>query len=266
MSTPSASDLYSRGELATALDALTTAVKSNPRDMEARGFLAELLCVRGELDRADAQLDAMAKLDAGASPGLTLFRQLIRAERWRHEVHRQGRAPHLLAAPSSAVRASLQALAELRAGDVAAATRTLHAAEEQRSKPQGQCDGAAFDDFRDLDDVCAGVLEILTSTGKCIWAPLEAIASIQFDKPLRPRDLLWRPADVSVRGGPDGKVFVPTTYAPTRGEPDDAARLGRRTDWIGADGELMTGVGLRTFLVGERALTSLEFDSIEFAG
>lgn len=266
MSTPSASDLYARGNLSAALDALTSAVKSNPRDMEARGFLAELLCVRGELDRADAQLDAMAKLDAGASPGIALFRQLIRAERWRHEVHRQGRAPEVLAAPSPAVRAALQALAELRAGDGAAATKTVQAAEEQRTRPQGKCDGAPFDDLRDLDDVCSGVLELLTSTGKCIWAPFETIVSIQFDKPLRPRDLLWRPADVSIRGGPDGKVFVPLTYAPTRGEPDDAARLGRSTDWLGAEGEIMTGVGLRTFLVGDKALTALEFDSLEFSG
>jgi type VI secretion system protein ImpE len=261
---PNASDFYARGELDNAIGAVTLEVKAAPRDFDKRGFLAELLAIRGELDRSDAQLDAMAKLDTGASPGLALFRQLIRAERTRAEVHRQGRAPELLAAPTETVRNALHALTLLRTGDLAGAAQAVEQLEEKRPKLSGVCDGDKFDDFRDLDDICAGVLEVLTSTGKLMWVPFDSIASIVFDKPARPRDLLWRPAEVSVRGGPDGKVYVPTTYAPTRGEADDAARLGRRTDWLGGEGEPVTGVGLRTFLVGETPKTVLEITSVEF--
>ncbi len=261
----SASDFYARGQLDAAIDAITQEVKKNPRDFDARGFLTELLCVKGELDRADAQLEALAKLDSAASPGLALYRQLIRAERTRQEVHRQGRAPEFLSAPSASVRASLQALTLLRAGDGAAAAECVEQAEAARPRCTGTCDGVPFSDLRDLDDVCAGVLEVLTSTGKLIWAPFESIASIVFDKPVRPRDLLWRPAEVSVRGGPDGKVYVPTTYAPVRGEVDDAARLGRRTDWIGGESEPVTGVGLRTFVFDETPRTVLEVSEIVFS-
>ncbi len=263
---PTASDFYVRGELDNAIHAVTLEVKAAPRDFDKRGFLAELLAIRGELDRADAQLDAMAKLDTGASPGLALFRQLLRAERTRIEVHRQGRAPELLAPATPAVRAALQALTLLRAGDAAGAAQAAEQFEQERPKVTGTCDGVKFDDFRDLDDICAGVLEVLTSTGKLMWLPFESIASIAFDKPARPRDLLWRPAEVSVRGGPDGKVYVPATYAPTRGESDDAARLGRRTDWLGGESEPVTGVGLRTFLVGEETKTVLEIANLEFNG
>jgi type VI secretion system protein ImpE len=262
----SASDFYARGELDAAIDALTQEVKKNVRDFDKRGFLAELLCVKGELDRADAQLEAMAKLDSAASPGLALFRQLIRAERTRQEVHRSGRAPEFLAAPSAALRSSLQALTLLRAGDMAGAATCVEEAEAARPRCAGTCDGASFADVRDLDDICAGALEVLTSTGKLMWVPFENIASIVFDKPARPRDLLWRPAEVSVRGGPDGKVYVPTTYAPARGEPDNAARLGRRTDWIGGENEPVTGLGLRTFVFDETPRTVLEVREITFAG
>jgi type VI secretion system protein ImpE len=70
---------------------------------------------------------------------------------------------------------------------------------------------------------------------------------------------------MDVRGGPEGKVFLPTVYAFDGEEMDDAARLGRRTDWVqlGDDGAVR-GVGLRTFLVGEEALTVLEIGEVEF--
>lgn len=265
-SAPSASDFYARGQLDAAIEAVTQEVKKSPRDFDVRGFLTELLCIKGELDRADAQLEALSKLDSAASPGLALYRQLIRAERTRQEVHRQGRAPEFLAAPGPAVRSSLQALTLLRAGDGAAAAECIEQAEAARVRCAGTCDGAPFTDLRDLDDVCAGVLEVLTSTGKLMWVPFESIAGIVFDKPVRPRDLLWRPAEVSVRGGPDGKVYVPTTYAPVRGEVDDAARLGRRTDWIGGENEPVTGVGLRTFVFDETPRTVLEVREIVFNG
>src|SRR5262249_37023220 len=96
------------------------------------------------------------------------------------------------------------------------------------------------------------------------WVPLERVASCEFDAPARPLDLLWRPASLSVRGGPDGRVFVAAIYA-NHGTPrDDLARLGRRTDWIGGEGEPVRGVGLRTLLVGDEARTILEIRSLEF--
>ena len=254
---------YSQGKLSEAVALAVEEVKRAPTDADKRSFLAELLCIAGELERADLQLDAIAKTTTGASPGLPLMRQLVRAERARQEFHSQGRLPEFLGKPTAALELALKASIAIREGRLGEAAGLLDQAEEARPKTKGRANGKAFDDLRDCDDLCAGVLEVLTSTGKFYWVPLERVAKLALEKPARPLDLLWRPATISVRGGPDGRVFLPAIYASHGLASDDLARLGRRTDWIGAEGEPVRGVGLKSFLVGDDLLTLLELESLE---
>ena len=58
-----------------------------------RGFLAELLCFDGSLERADKMLDLIGSQDPQAALGLALFRQQIRAEMARREFFGDGRVP-----------------------------------------------------------------------------------------------------------------------------------------------------------------------------
>ncbi len=255
-------ELYSAGKLTEAIAAAVEDVKKAPTDLDRRSFLAELLCVNGELERADAQLDAIAKTTSGASPGLPLLRQLVRAERARVEFHSHGRVPELLVTPTPWIELALQASIAIREGRLSEAAKLLDLAEEKRVKPHGKLNGKPFDDLRDCDDLTAGVLEVLTSTGKYYWVPFENVAALEFEKPARPIDLLWRPAGLSVRGGPDGRVFVAMIYASHAVVQDDGSRMGRHTDWVGAKGEPVRGLGLRTWLAGEDALTLLEIEKL----
>lgn len=258
-----AKDLYREGKLTEAVARQNEAVRSKPSDVRERSFLGELLCLAGNLERADAQFETIEKLEPKSGPTVALYRQLIRAEKTRQEVHKDGRVPDFLGDPPEHVRLRLEASVALRAGDAAEAARLAGRAEEARPSVAGRCDGAAFDDFRDLDDLLGGTLEVLTSTGRLLWIPVERVVSIECDAPAQPLDLLWRPALMEVRDGPDGKVFLPAVYVCEEGL-DDRARLARSTDWIDAGGDLVRGVGLRTFLVGEEARTLLELGRLDF--
>jgi type VI secretion system protein ImpE len=151
---------------------------------------------------------------------------------------------------------------ELRAGRPAEAVKLLDEAEEKRVPLHGVCDGAPFDDLRDLDDLTADVFEVLTSTGKSYWIPFERVVSIEFRAPARPRDLLWRRAAMSVKDGPDGEVFIPAVYADPDGVAGDPAKLARVTEWRGGDGSPLRGVGHRTYLVGEEARPILDIRTL----
>jgi type VI secretion system protein ImpE len=260
-----AQDLYRAGKLGEAVAQQTEEVKKNPTDLGRRCFLAELLCLSGNLDRADAQLETISKMQQPPSPAIGLMRQLVRAEKTRQEVHFDGRAPEILVPLPPYAGLSLEAATALRAGDVASAARLAMEAEEQRPHLHGTCDGEPFDDFRDLDDLTAGFFEVLTSTGKYFWVPFESVISVEPDAPATPLDLLWRPVQMSVRGGPEGKVFLAAVYSGRGAGLDDAARLGRRTDWTQAsqDGPVR-GVGLRTFLVGEDTRSLFELGALAF--
>ena len=258
------SELFAAGDLTAAVVALTEQVKRNPTDQNSRGLLAELLCLAGELERADKQLEVLSNQDPEAAPALAVFRQVIRAELARSEFYEAGRVPEFLGAPSAPLKKHLEASILLREGKDAEAAQLLGEAEEARSHPAGVCNDTAFDDFRDLDDLNACYLEVLTSTGKYYWVPIENVESIEFHPPERPRDLLWRRALMNVADGPEGEVFIPAIYADPKGVGTDQSRLGRSTDWVQQEDSPVLGIGQRTFLVGEAAIPIMELKSVSF--
>jgi type VI secretion system protein ImpE len=256
-------ELYRAGKLGDAIAAMNEEVKKNPLDTARRGFLAELLCAAGNFERADKMLEALGVQEPLAVPTIALFRQCIRAEQARQQLWTDGRVPDLLGDATPVVRLLLEAVVATREGRAADALRLVAEAEEVRPKPKGTCDGKPFDDFRDLDDMTSAVFEVLTSTGKYFWIPVDRVESVEFRAPARPRDLLWRRAHMIVKDGPDGEVYVPAVYAGIA-EADESARLGRSTDWRGGDTSPVRGVGQRTLLVGEEARPILEITNLVF--
>jgi type VI secretion system protein ImpE len=171
-----------------------------------------------------------------------------------------------LGEPTESQRHSLAALVALRGNDAAEAARLSAAAEAARPRCAGTSDGVHFDDFRDADDLIAGSFEVLTTTGKYFWVPVERVASVEFHAPKRARDLLWRRASMSVNEGPDGDVYIPCTYAPPEGTSDPALLLGRATDWAGPESGPVRGIGQRTYLVGDGDATIMQLKSLIFGG
>ena len=259
-----AKECYQAGDLTGAAAAATEEVKQRPTDVARRLFLAELLCFTGELERADKQLDALGHQDPQTAMVVAMLRQLVRAEQARRDFFAEGRLPEFLEPPPAYLRLHLEASIRLREGRPDEAARLLDDAEQQRPHCAGTAGDAAFDDFRDIDDLTAPLLEVLTSTGKYYWIPVQRVELIEMRPPERPRDLLWRRAHVIVHGGPDGEVFLPSLYAGSSAEADDRLRLGHLTDWRGGDGSPNRGAGQRMFLVGEEAQGIMELETIAF--
>jgi type VI secretion system protein ImpE len=259
-----ANELFQAGRLQESIDAAIADVKKHPTDTGRRGFFCELLCFAGELERADKQLDLLSTQLPEAAMQVALFRQLVRADQARHDFYKSGRIPEFIGEPTAAQSLALKASIEVREGNMSAAVELLEQAEEARIKVSGTCDDIRFDDFRDLDDLTATAVEVLTSTGKYYWIAPERIESIEFNPIESPRDLLWRPANMSVNGGPDGVVYIPVIYGAAGKPQDESLQLGRATDWSGNEGEPILGTGQRTFLVGEEDRPMLTLTSIIF--
>jgi type VI secretion system protein ImpE len=260
--------LFRAGQLGPAIAAANAGVRRNPGELGGRVLLAELLLFAGNLDRADTILDAAATADPSSAVIVAEFRQLIRAETARRQCGRDGRVPEFLGEPTATLRAALAAHVALRAGDIEEATRQVGEAAAVRPRVSGVLchDGeeTAFDDFRDVDDLCAGFFEVLTTTGKYFWVPTERVASIGFHAPRRPRDLAWRRATISVTAGPDGEVYVPAIYDSLQPDLADDYRLGHATDWTGEESGPVRGMGQRVFLAGDDAHAIMELGELRF--
>ncbi len=264
-----AHELLNMGNLEEAIAAAKTLVKAAPKDLEHRWLLGELLILSGDYDRADAQFDTMMTLEPKAAVAVTPIRQLLRAEVARRQFYDEGRVPELLDGAGDAVRDRLEAFVLLREGKAIEAGAIVERAEVARPALPGMLtiggESKHFDDLRDLDDITADVLEVYTQTGKYYWVEMRQVERITFSPAKRPLDLLWREAQLAVKDAFDATVHIPAIYGTVTGI-DDAGRLGRRTEWIGNEGEAVVGVGRRCFVLnGDTELDVMEVESMEFS-
>ncbi len=257
----SASQLYQDGQLEEAIKAIQDEIKKNPTNTAKRGFLAELLCFAGELERADKQLDVIVSQEPEAAAGLAFWRQVIRAEQARQDFYSSGRAPHFIGEPTPMIENLIKASIAIRENSWQEAIDLVNAAEESKATIQVTCNGENAEDFRDLDDLNSGILEVMANNGKYYWIDFSQINHVEFMPPERPIDLLWRKAAIDVREGPEGEVFIPTIYSYTDGDP--LAKLGRKTEWSQDEDKPLRGIGMKAFLVGEEMKTIMEIDTLE---
>ena len=257
---------FNEGRLAEAIEAATAAVRERPTDLSSRNLLCELLCFRGELPRVDKQLETIALQNPELAMSVSLFRQLVRAELARQECYRQGRTPEVLREPTPLIRQMLALWLARREQDAVRADPLAAEIEAARPPAPGTHNGQPFTDFRDCHDPTSFFFEVLTSTGKYYWVPFDLVESVEFQRPTRPRELLWRPTQMVVTGGPDGMVFVPTLYAGSAESTDPDLQTGRQTDWVGREGGCISGIGRRLYLVGDQDLSILELGTLTFRG
>lgn len=252
---------FQAGRLSDAVASAISDVKSAPTDLGKRTVLAEMLCYTGDLERADKHLETLAQQNPELGPGVALFRQLIRAEQARRQFFEEGRVPEIVQEPSASLRARLEASVMIRDGDFGGARISLDQA-NAHPLPGGTVDDVPCEYLRDLDDLVADVFEVLTPNGKYYLIPMEQVISLEMRKPESPRELMWRPAEMTVRDGPEGEVYLPTLYHGSHKAEDDATKLGRATQWLDQGG-ITRGCGQRMLLVGEEARSILELNEMQ---
>jgi type VI secretion system protein ImpE len=260
-------ELYSVGKLKEAVAAATEAVKKAPSDAGARDVLTAMLLFAGDLERADKQLEALMPSEPKDAVGVAQYRQLVRAEQARQQFYTLGHPPSLLEPADERMRKVIEASILLREKRFKEAGKLLEEANEMRPMIKGTCNGKPFSGIRDLDDLLAGVFEVIAPNGKFYLVPMEKVESITFKveegKRLL-RDLLWRPAHMTVYDGPDGDVYFPAVYPGSHLLAEEAYGLGRMSDWKQAEeGAPFIGHGLRMLFVGEEEISFHEIKELE---
>ncbi|HEY9505632.1 MAG TPA: type VI secretion system accessory protein TagJ [Gemmatimonadales bacterium] len=229
-----AAKLYRTGRLDEAIEAIGLELREAPGDIRRRTFLFELLCLAGNYDRAEKQLDILARSGAEAEAGTLLYRGALHAERTRLEQFDTG----------------------------------LPAAETGPAAVSGSLNGRAFHDLRDADPRVGARLEVFAG-GQYLWIPLQHVASIRMEPPRRVRDLVWAPATVRVgpgmRGVELGEVLLPALTPYAWAHHDPLVRLGRVTEWDRLGDGREAPVGQKLLLVDDEAFPILELRELEVA-
>jgi type VI secretion system protein ImpE len=229
-----AAELFREGRLEEAIEALGAELRDQPADTRRRTFLFELLCFAGNFDRAEKQLDVLARAGPDAEAGTLLYRGALRAERTRQERFEDGSA---------------------RAGSEAAAV-------------SGSLNGRPFQALQDADPRVGARLEVFAG-GQYLWIPLEHVAGIRMEPPKRVRDLLWAPATIrtgpGMRGVELGEVLLPALAPFSWAHDDPLVRLGRVTAWQELPDGRTAPVGQKLLLVDDEEFPILEVRELDVA-
>lgn len=252
-----AEDRFRRGDLKGCLQALQDAVRKNPADGKLRIFLAQVLMVQGDWDRALNQLKITGEMEAGALPMMHAYSAAIHCERLRAEVFAGKRSPLVFGDPVDWIALQLQSLAMLGSGRDADAARLREQAFERAPATAGTINGEAFNWIADADSRIGPVLEVLLNEAY-YWIPFERIARVKIDPPSDARDLVWMPAEFQWTNGGEAMGLIPTRYPGSERSEDDAIRLARKTEWVPAGPDAFTGLGQRLLTTDGPELGLLE--------
>ena len=230
----SAERLLREGKLDEAVQALSGELRDNPGNIRSRTFLFELLCFRGDYDRASTHLKMLGGQSKDAGVGALLYEGALHAGRLREGMFRDNDLPGPLPEGASTVSGSLN--------------------------------GRPFASLSDADPRIGARLEIFAG-GDYLWIPLQQVASIEMRVPSRLRDLLWASAVLHMgpayQQGDLGEVLLPVLCPLSFQDPDEQVRLGRVTEWYRDEHGIEFPLGQKMLLVDGEEFPFLEVRKLE---
>jgi type VI secretion system protein ImpE len=241
-------ELLETGQLSAAIERVAGEVRFKPSDLAARTFYFELLCLKGDLDRAAKQLDVLASASGQVLGGTGIYLGAIQAEKERRLFFHGGPRPRTID-ETAYTTAQLKAVELYAAGDFPGAAGLLQAAIEKRDPLRGILNGTRFDELSDSCDLLGPFLEIVMD-GHYAWIPWEAIQSLTIPEPRYLRDTVWSPATLALHSGAQGEVLVFSLYVDSYLQ-DDGLKLGRRTIWSADQSEFTVAYGQKVITTGE---------------
>ncbi len=256
-----AGELVKAGKLQEALAVQLQQVKDNPADQNRRLLLFELLSFAGELDRAGRQIDALQYDNPELENTRQVYRRLIDAEQLRRKLFREGLPPLFFGDQPPHLLLRLEAVRHLGENRPAEAAEMIRQANAMTQTLTGKWNDQSFQSFRDLDDLFAGVLEVMAH-GQYYWVPLEQVRGLTMKPPKFLRDLLWVPAHLEL-SEEAGHVFLPALYPGSHENADDRVKLGYMTDIRALAEDVALGMGQRMFFRDQEEVSILECRQLE---
>ncbi len=245
-----------------ALASLTAAVKAHPANPKLRIFLAQLLCVLGQWERAHTQLNVIADMDDLAAPMREMVGHALRCEMIRAAVFAGRRSPMIFGEPDEWLATLIESLLQAGAGQLELSRSLAAKAFDAAPARCGAINGAPFEWIADADSRLGPVLEAMVN-GRYYWVPFGRIARVDIEAPTDLRDMVWLPAQIRFSNGGEVIAMLPVRYPGSEQSADEAILMARKTEWR-ADGEdRWIGLGQRVLVTDQGEHDLLSVRSIE---
>lgn len=256
-------DLIREGKLSEARTAITERVKNSPSDQKSRTLLFQVLAYSGEWDKVEKHLEILITQSPQTATGVLVYRNLVAAERARHEVAASRQTPDFMADPPPYLGGLLEARKALSDGEVALFTKLMGKVEKQVPDVTGQANGVPFAGFLECDATLTGMLEVFVHD-RYLWFPISSVRELSVQQPKTLLETLWVPARIVTWDGLTTDCFLPVLYPGSAAHENDQVRMGRMTDWIDLGKGCYRGVGQHLFQLGSEEKGLLELREVTF--
>ncbi|MCK8096007.1 type VI secretion system accessory protein TagJ [Pseudoalteromonas sp. 1CM17D] len=252
--------LIREGKLTEALSLCAAELQDEPLNFDIRSSYAELLCINGELEKADKQLDFMVQKNPEFAVGAVNLRHLIRAQQSRIDFYKGKGIPKLFHDADEIDTLFLKMHVALLDGDIDEAAELSAQMETLRVSSLNDAESVA----RDLDDTLNPYLEVLGTNGEFYLANFDEIESIKVEPVSSVLESIWLRVEITIKEGPSGTAHLPLVYANAE---SDLEKLGQVSDWVELKDEFIIGKGMKMLFVNDEAITipNLKINAVEAA-
>lgn len=257
-----AESLLQAGDLASCKVQLFNEIKKDPSNVNLRIFLFQLSCINRDWQRAKNQLDVLKDLSDATLAMVSTYQQLIDCEHIREKVLSGNKEPICFGEPSPWLAYYVKAYQQFSKNNIEDAMHLIQQGAELAPAIAGTINGEEFEWLSDGDVRFGPAIEVMLNGGY-YWLPLEYISEIKFEPVEDLRDMVWRPANLTLKNKGQLIVFVPTRY-PITDETSDAQLLARTCDWQEPAENFYIGQGQRIFVTDKGEYPLLNVNSIKF--
>ena len=257
------SESIRKGDLEEALAGAQALVRQSFSDPKHHVLLFQVLAVLGQWSRALSQLAILEEMAPAMMPMVRTYQTAIKCEELRASVFEGRHTPLLLGEPEQWMAMILHSLKLMVSGKPQAAAELRASAFAAAPSQTGTIDGVEFQWLADADPRIGPVLEAILD-GKYYWIPLSNLSSVQIEKPVDLRDLVWIPSTLILNNGGEKVALLPVRYPGSEASADSAIRLARKTEWAGLESDTVAGLGQRMFATDGNEYPLLETRSIKF--
>jgi type VI secretion system protein ImpE len=255
---------FDAGDLDGCLYQLQASLRQRPADTAARIFLAQLLLVLGQWQRASNQLNVLAEMDTTCEPLAHAYQPAIQCELFRASVFAGKTAPLIFGEPPEWIAPLVESLALSRQGKTAEALAQRAAAFGSASPTAGSLNGAPFETFWDMDSRLGPLFELFVE-GRYFWVPVSRVQRLASQPPSNVRDMVWLPVQVTWSNGGQTVALMPSRYSGSESSTNASLRLARATEWLDLGEEQYQGFGQRMFATENGELGLFEIRELTLA-
>ena len=262
MSVAAAAELsLQNGDVAAALAQLQDEIRSKPANAALRVFLFQLLCVRGEWERALNQLKVASGLDAAALAMAQMYGEAVRCEAIRRDVFSGKKVPVVFGQPEQWLALLIESLLVAGRGEIEKSADLRARAFEEAEPSAGEINGQPFEWIADADSRLGPVLEAVIN-GRYYWVPFSRLAGVTLEKPEDLRDMVWMQAQLQFENGGETVALIPTRYPGSEASEDGSIALARRTTWEEVAPGTHHGLGQRVIATDVAEVPLLELRTL----